>query len=203
MPSMDEPMRIAALILAAGESTRFGSQKQRARIGDRTLLEAVIGVAAQAALSPILVVVPPQLPVPPQVVPVVNTRPSEGISRSLRLGIGALPADINGAVILLGDQPTLAPGSIRALLAAATLRPLVAARAGGVVAPPVLIRREAFGLVDEASGDIGLAPIIEANPELVAIVEIGEHAPDIDTPADLEAVAETRIAHMFDSGTDR
>ena len=63
----------------------------------------------------------------------------------------------------------------------------------------MLIRREAFGLVDEASGDIGLAPIIEADPELVTIVEIGEHAPDIDTPEDLEAVAETRIAHMFDS----
>ena len=104
---MDEPMRIAAVILAAGASTRFGSPKQLARIGDRTMLGSVIDTAREANLAPILVVVSPGIPLPPDVVPIVNAQPEAGLSRSLRMGIAALSPDVDAAVILLGDQPTL------------------------------------------------------------------------------------------------
>jgi molybdenum cofactor cytidylyltransferase len=200
---MEEPMRIAALILAAGESSRFGSRKQEARIGGTTLLGAVIELAREAELHPVFAVVPPGLAVPADVVPVINDAPSDGISRSLTLGIAALPGDIEAAVILLGDQPTLPPASIRAVIDASGQRAVVAVRGGSIVAPPVLLKREAFGLVDEARGDLGLAPVLAAHPDLVAFVEVGEHAPDIDTPEDLEAVARARIAHMFDSSAER
>ena len=100
-------MRIAAVVLAAGASTRFGSPKQLARIGDRTMLASVIDIAREAELAPILVVIAPGIPVPPEVVPIVNAQPEAGLSRSLRMGIAALPPDVDAAVILLGDQPTL------------------------------------------------------------------------------------------------
>lgn len=184
---MHEPMRVAAVILAAGASTRFGSPKQVALIGDRTMLEVVIGVAHEAGLEPIIAVVPPGLAVADHVVPVLNGMPEAGISRSLQIGIRAVPPDVHAAVVLLGDQPTLAVGTVQAVLGAASGdRPVAAAKADGRFAPPVLLKRKAFTLVDSAVGDAGLGGILAAQPDLVVPVEVGRHVPDVDTPADLE-----------------
>jgi molybdenum cofactor cytidylyltransferase len=183
---MQEPIRIAAVILAAGASSRFGSPKQLARIGDRTMLEVVIGLARQAALEPVIAVVPPDLALPSGVVPIVNDAPAAGLSRSLRLGLRAVPSQIDGAMILLGDQPTLELRTIGAVLHAPRGgRSVVAAQADGRLAPPILVMRDAFWLAEEATGDAGLGPILAARPELVAAVDVGRHAPDVDTRDDL------------------
>jgi len=187
---MEEPLRIAALVLAAGASTRFGSPKQVARIGDRTMLAAVIDTANEANLAPILVVVPPGIVVPPDVVPVVNMHPELGLSRSLRMGIAAIPGEVDGAVILLGDQPTLTVGTVRAVVAGVLNdRPVVAARADGHLGPPVLVMRDAFDLAKGATGDEGLRSIFTDHPELVTPVDVKTHARDVDTPADLERLS--------------
>lgn len=189
---------VAALILAAGASTRFGSPKQRATLGQRTLLETVIEIAAHE-LSPILVVVPPGLAVPPRAVPVPNPRPELGLAHSLRLGLAAVPPELEAAVILLGDQPTLPLGTLRRVLAARGEGSLVAAVADGVSGPPVLIERGAFGLAERLEGDIGLRDVIRSGGHRAHLVEIEAHAPDIDTPGDLESLGRSRIGHMFDS----
>ena len=182
-------MDAAAVILAAGASTRFGSPKQQAVVGGRTMLAAVADVARDAGLRPVIAVVPPGLAVPADVVPVVNDAPSAGLSRSLRLALAAVPPECDAAVVLLGDQPTLGADTVRAVLAAAHGdRPIVAAVAAGVAAPPVLIRRRSCALADGAAGDEGLRRIIDAHPELVTRVEVGEHVADVDTPADLAAL---------------
>ena len=196
-------MQAAAVILAAGASTRFGSPKQLARIGDRTMLEAVVELAVSAGLAPIIVVVPSGLPPPAGVTPVINDEPRAGMSRSLRLGLAAVPADVSAAVVLLGDQPTVSIRTLDALLevAAVTDRPVVAAHANGRVGPPVVLARSAFMLAGEAAGDEGLRRVFEEHADLLATVEVGEHTPDVDTPADLAALG--RIAHMFDSRARR
>lgn len=182
-------MGTAAVILAAGASTRFGSAKQEALIGDRTMLEHVVAVAHAAGLHPVIAVVPPGLAVAPAVVPVINDVPSAGLSRSLRLGLAAVPPESDAAVVLLGDQPTLRVEALEAVLAArGDDRPIVAASAHGRLGPPVLLRREAFAFADAAVGDEGLRTVLGAHPELVTPVEVGEHAPDVDTPADLAAL---------------
>ena len=183
-------MRIAALILAAGASTRFGSPKQLARIGDRTMLVTVVDLAREAGLDPIVAVVAPGIAVAPDVVPIVNTQPDAGLSRSLMMGIAGMPVEVDGAVILLGDQPTLAVATIRAVLEAPRNgRPVTAARADRRLGPPVLIMRMAFGVALGAIGDEGLRSILTRNPELVTPVDVETHAPDVDTPADLERLA--------------
>ena len=188
---MVQPGRIAAVILAAGASTRFGSPKQLATVGDRTMLDRVVDVARVSGLAPIVVVVPTGVRPPGDVLAVVNDRTQEGLSRSLRLGIDALDDDVAAAVILLGDQPTVPPTWITALrLQSLGERPVVAMRADGRIGPPVLLRREAFGLVEEAAGDEGLGPTLGRHPELVAHIDVAAHAPDVDTPEDLERLGE-------------
>lgn len=188
-------MRTAAVILAAGRSTRFGSPKQLADVGGRTMLERVVDVARGAGLDPVIVVVPRGLGPPNDVMTVINHDPSAGLSRSLRLGIAAVPIDADGAVILLGDQPTVAPTLVRALVERASgSRPVVATRAGGLTGPPVLLRREAFPLVGGATGDEGLAPVLRRHPEAVAHVDVERHALDVDVPADLAALIEAEAS---------
>ena len=185
-------MQAAAVILAAGGSTRFGSPKQLARLGDRTMLETVIELAHRAGLAPVVAVVPAGMATLAGVLPVANEEPQAGLSRSLRLGLAAVPPKVGAALILLGDQPTVPAGTLLALIegAASTGRPVVASMADGRIGAPVLIARDAFWLADEATGDEGLRRILDAHPELVSTVEVGGHAPDVDTPADLAALGQ-------------
>jgi molybdenum cofactor cytidylyltransferase len=180
--------RVSGVILAAGASTRFGTPKQRARIGETTMLEAVVEIARRAGLAPILAVVPPGLAVPPDVVPVINADPDAGLSRSFQLGIAAVPVESPAVVVLLGDQPTLDPDDVRAIVAGRGRQPVVVAEADGLLAPPVLIEREAFGLADEVSGDAGLRDWLRANRDRVAAVSVRAHPPDVDTPDDLASL---------------
>jgi molybdenum cofactor cytidylyltransferase len=178
-------MQAAAVILAAGASTRFGSPKQLARIGGRTMLEMVAATARDAGLGPVIAVVPPGFAVPAAVVPVINVDPAAGISRSLHLGMDAVPPDIEAAVILLGDEPTLAVDAIRAVLAAAGPETnVVASRVGERLGPPVLLHRSSFGLALASQGDAGLGPLLRRLTDLVT-VEMDEPPVDVDTPADL------------------
>jgi CTP:molybdopterin cytidylyltransferase MocA len=190
---MAERHQVAAVVLAAGESRRFGGPKQLAMLDGRTLLEHVLEVAGEAELGPIVVVVPAWLTRPgamddPALRWIVNPHPERGMSHSLRLGFAALPATSEAAVILLGDQPTLGPETLRALLAARGQKPIIAAQAAGRLAAPVLLERSHFVVVQEPDGDIGLREILNAHPEVVRAVEVGEHPPDVDTQADLQAL---------------
>jgi molybdenum cofactor cytidylyltransferase len=98
-------------------------------------------------------------------------------------------------LVVLGDQPLLRPGVVRAVLDVAAspgaahadfVRPRYAADA----APnPVLVRRSAWALAAGLDGDRGLGPLLAARPELVLEVPVEGANPDIDTPADLVAVS--------------
>lgn len=153
------------------------------------MIEAVVEIARSAGLSPIIVVLPSSIPPPKGTIPVVNDEPHEGMSQSLRLGLAAVPAAAPAALILLGDQPTVSPSVLLQLLSVRGERPIVAARAAGLLGPPVLLERSAFGMAAATTGDQGLRDLIRVNRHLVTPVEVGEHAPDVDTPADLERMA--------------
>ena len=181
---------VGAVILAAGASRRYGSPKQLVVVDGRTLLEHVVATAMAVGLSSFVVVVPAWLSPParlhdPRLRWIRNAFPERGLSLSLRLGIGAISPDVSAALVLLGDQPGIAAGTIGAVLRARGERPIVAAFAGGVLAPPVLIERTHFHLVGGLSGDFGLRELLRENPELVTEVPVRAHAPDVDRPADL------------------
>jgi molybdenum cofactor cytidylyltransferase len=182
---------VGAVILAAGASRRYGSAKQLVVVDGRTLLEHAVDAAAAAHLAPVVVVVPVWLSRPARLDGVGlrwirNPFPERGLSLSLRLAFGALGDEVGAAVILLGDQPRLPAASIEAVLAGRGRKPVVASESDGILAPPVLIERSHFSLVEGLTGDVGLRQLLREHPDLVAHVPVAAHPPDVDTPADLD-----------------
>jgi len=119
-----DPGRVGAVVLAAGQSSRFGSPKHLAPLGGRPLLAHVLDALASAGLGEIVVVlghaaddVEPIVTVPSARI-VRNPDPDAGLSSSLAVGIAALAPWVEAALVALGDQPLLRPGTIRALVAA-------------------------------------------------------------------------------------
>jgi CTP:molybdopterin cytidylyltransferase MocA len=183
-------MATAAVILAAGRGSRFGQPKAAVRIGARSLVEVVIDAATAAGLRPVIVVAPSGIPVPASAQHVVNDRPDAGLSRSLHLGVAAVPAHAEAAVILLADQPTVSVDHLRALDGWRGGTPIVATRTTDTaIGPPLLLERDAFGLTREAVADRGLRALLRERPDLVTPVD-HPPIPDVDTPADLEAITE-------------
>ena len=186
---MERPSGIAAVILAAGASSRFGSSKPQVRLGSRTMLEVVADTATAAGLAPLIVVAPSSMRVPATADHVSNDAPEQGISRSLRLGLAAVPPDAEAAVVLLADQPTIDVELIHGLDGWRGGTPIIATRSDGVLGPPVLIEREAFDLADRVAGDAGLRDLIRTDPTLVTPVDAAL-LPDVDTIEDLERITE-------------
>jgi molybdenum cofactor cytidylyltransferase len=191
-------MRVTAVVLAAGDATRFGSPKQLAVLDGRPLLQHPLDALAAAGVDDVVVVLGRQAPAIEAAIAwhaerrVVNGRPEDGLAGSV--GVGLQAAGENGAteaaLIVLGDQPGVRPDVIAAVVgaAASTDRPIVRPRYEADGAPnPVLVRRSAWPLAMSLEGDRGLGPLLASHPELVAEVPVTGDIPDIDTPADLSA----------------
>jgi molybdenum cofactor cytidylyltransferase len=189
-------VRVVAVVLAAGASTRFGSPKLLAPLDGRPLLQHALDAVAAAGLDDVVVVLGGGATDVERGIPwraerrVVNPRPGDGLSSSLRVGLAAASTDagVDAAIVVLGDQPSIRPDVIRAVVDASgtSPRPIVRARYAADDAPnPVLLRRSAWPLANGLRGDRGLGPWLAANPDLVAEVPVTGANPDVDTVEDL------------------
>ena len=206
--------RFAAIVLAAGAGSRFGGGKLLASLEGRPILQHVLERLEAADLDEVIVVVGADADAVEGAIDasaarlVVNPAPDEGLSSSLKVGIGALSDDADAALIALGDQPLLPPRAVRALLEAIAQpgRPIVVPVYGdGMGRNPVLLRREAFALIDQTSGDRGLGPLIDAHPELVHEIPIRVEGgnPDVDTRDDHIALLEKAWAARVVANTEQ
>ena len=164
---------IAAVILAAGAATRFGSPKQR------LLLPDVLQRVREAAVDEVLVVAGAyRLEVGGRVAECADW--ARGPGASLRCGLAALGPDVEAAVVVLADGPRLAPQAIERTLAAwrEGAGEVVAASYDGVRGHPVVIGRTAWASIPDEG-----ARALDA--VLVACDDLGAPG-DVDTPADLE-----------------
>lgn len=192
-------MRVGAIVLGAGAGTRFGGGKLLAPLAGRPVLQHVLDALATVGPAETVVVLAPAAASAferaiewRRARRVLNGRPEEGLASSLRVGLAALAESerpVDAALICLGDQPRLRPAVVRALLAALAADPsrpiVVPAYAADGGRNPVLLGRAAWDLADDARGDRGLGPLLEARPELVTSVPVDGDNPDVDTPEDL------------------
>ncbi|MFN8458619.1 MAG: selenium cofactor biosynthesis protein YqeC [Anaerolineae bacterium] len=174
--------RAAVVVLAAGGSTRFGSPKQVARWGGKTLIEQAVDTALASWGGPVAVVLGAEVERsraalgnrPVQVV--INEAWAQGQSSSMQAGLAALPDNIGCAVFMLVDLPGVTPDLINRLILRhrQTLAPLVWPEFEGRRGNPVLFDRRLFAELNEVSGDTGGKPVLlrhHAQAERVAVTD--------------------------------
>ena len=186
--------QIAAVILAAGGSTRFGQPKQMLDWNGQPLVTHITDIALKARLDPIIVTLGHQAK---QIKPLVDSRPvdtvmnwrwQEGLSTSLQAGLAALPPNVDAAIFIQSDQPLITPDLISHLIAQyeQTGASIVVPRHAGLCGSPVLFSRELFAELAGVTGDVGGRHVIGRHAEVTAYVETEnpDILEDIDTPDD-------------------
>lgn len=188
-------------MLAAGAGERFGGHKLEARLAGRPILQHVLDTLVAAGLDDPIVVLPPDSPLAAalewrRAARVVNPEPQRGLASSLQLAwAAALAADPppDAVLVVLGDQPRLGSFAVRALVAAPLdpSRPVIVPRFAGTDARnPVRIERTATAIVEAATGDRGIGPLLDERANLVRSIDVEGDNPDIDRPEDLVAAIE-------------
>jgi molybdenum cofactor cytidylyltransferase len=191
---------IAALVLAAGRSSRMGGpNKLLAEIGGRPLVRIAVEQALASHARPVIVVTGHQrerveaalagLPVKL----VHNPAFADGLGTSLKTGIAALPAETDGVIVCLGDMPQVDAALIDLLIGA--LDPekgalIAVPTIDGQRGNPVVWTRRFFPELMAVEGDIGARHLIGLYSEAVAEVPLTGTAAltDVDTPEALAAV---------------
>jgi molybdenum cofactor cytidylyltransferase len=192
--------RIGALLLAAGQSRRMGGpNKLLAEVDGAPMVAYVARRLLASRARPIIAVLGNQADAVDAALgklPVERVRNPEfagGLSTSLKRGIAALPPDLEGALICLGDMPLISGRHIDRLIAAINPlegRAIIVPTRRGKRGNPVLWSKRFFVEMAELAGDVGAKHLIGEHAELVAEVEMDDDAVliDIDTPEALAAL---------------
>ena len=203
---MTSQRSIAAIVLAAGGSTRLGRPKQLLAFRGQPLVRRATMAALDAGCGPVVVVVgssaaPVTAALDGLAVSVVhNAAWASGMGSSLRLGATAVLAagpGVEGAVVVLCDQPHLSADVLDRLISewTASARPMAASAYGGTFGPPCCFSREVLqhrfaGIPDDAGAKAVLASDLDA----VLHVAWPDGLVDVDTREQWEAIAERDVS---------
>lgn len=187
---------IAAVVLAAGLSTRMGRQKLLLPLGGRPVVRWSVEAVLPHVQDVVVVTGRDAAAVREALAGLgvrfaANPSPESGQSSSIAVGVAALMPATRAALIVLGDQPRTPRSVVPALLAARdrTGKAVIVPVYRGVRGTPVLFGAEVFDELRALTGDSGARGIVAASPERVEAVEVDSPMPvDVDTPEDLARV---------------
>jgi len=191
--------QVAAVVLAAGGSTRMGRTKQLLPIEGQPMVRRVVQAVCAAGLAQVVVVLGAQAQaiaetltdLPVEIV--VNDAWAAGLSTSVRAGLAALRDEVQAALMVLADQPALSPDLLHKLVERyrASGAPIVAPVFAGRRGNPVLFDRSLFAELAAVEGDRGGRVLLQTHAAQVDWVTVTDEAIllDIDTPADYHAWA--------------
>ncbi|QAY72352.1 nucleotidyltransferase family protein [Agromyces protaetiae] len=194
MPSPSEP-RLAAVVLAAGGSTRLGRPKQLLPYRDGVLLDAVLDLVRG-------------LPFPQRILAlggsadevlaavdtsgfdvVINDAHTSGCSSSIARAIQDIDPSLDGILMLLGDQPGIRPEVVETVLASRGNAPIAVTRYEDGIGHPFALSRATFPALATLHGDRGVWRLIERLGSAVARVRVEGRVPrDVDTEDDYRAL---------------
>lgn len=190
-------LSVAAIVLAAGASSRLGQPKQLLMLGDETLLARAIRLANEAGAAPVITVlgancstILPSMETTNSI-HVINAHWELGISTSIHAGLDALEdsaPDAAGALVLACDQPRLTADHLRALIeafAAQEKSSIVASEYAGVLGVPAVFPRMVFADLRALRGDRGARSLLVHPPCPIISMPFPGGEVDIDRPEDL------------------
>lgn len=184
-------MTLTALVLAAGHSSRFGSDKLSALLDGEPLLFHAIRTARAAPVSRVIVVARPGLDLGewPGEPPVAALRiDSAALSQSLKAGIAAA-AGADGVFVFLGDMPRVPHGEAARLAAIIGNNIAALPRYRGSPGHPALLCARLFPQIAGLEGDEGAGRLLRSREEVV-FDEVDDPAVllDVDRAEDLQAL---------------
>jgi molybdenum cofactor cytidylyltransferase len=191
---------LAAVILAAGGSSRMGQPKQLLKFRGTSLLRRAIDIALAVPTEQVIVVLGhaadqllPECTATNATV-VLNDQWMEGVSTSLRGGLATVSSDARGVFIYPADMPLVTPEALRELAHRQQVsgRPAAITDAGGVRGVPVFITRSLFPALMIQEGDVGGAQYLRGHPEAVEAVHFDDPdlVRDVDRPEDYARLLE-------------
>lgn len=202
---------VAALVLAAGGSSRLGRTKQLEPWGNTTLLGQVVEQAKSYPVDEVWVVLGADWERILESVDlsdcgvVENPEWQEGIASSLRVGLDALLqlSRAEAALIVIGDQPGIDPRLVDEVVAAfeQSSAPVVIPKYRYAWGNPVLVARSLWPRLMSLEGDEGAKRLFKAHPEWVEEVWTDQLPPrDVDTEADLAELRPRQLGSLADGG---
>ncbi len=187
-------MNIYAIVLAAGQSRRFGANKLLHRWDERPMISVAVDAAASVCGQRTVLVVGNECrrvlaaasPLPGFVVN--NDRYAEGMGTSIALAVRAIRHVANAILLTLGDQPLVEPSHLQALIDAwsGDDDEIIASAYAETLGPPVLLPRATFDDLSVLDDDRGARELLTDPRFRVQSLPCAAAALDIDTPADAE-----------------
>jgi molybdenum cofactor cytidylyltransferase len=207
-----QPAGVGAVVLAAGMSRRMGAPKQLLRIAGKALLEHVLANVRASEVQEIVLVLGAAAEELRRKISfdnlkvTVNPDYEQGMGTSLRTGLAALGPRVEGALVVLADQPFVQPRTLNRLITAReeTGAQITLPLYRGFRGNPALLDRSVFPEVMSLSGDVGCRAIFGDHTERIQKVEVGDPGIllDMDTEDDLrrvESLKATPELPMFES----
>jgi molybdenum cofactor cytidylyltransferase len=182
-------LSIAAVVLAAGASTRLGSPKQLVEIEREKLLERAVRIAREAGCTPIVVVLGAAAA---EIIAacslgdvrmIINADWEEGMAASIVCGIAAVEGEVEGAVVMACDQPSVTAEHLKMLIEAGEVTASAYAGRRGV---PAYFPASSFEDLMELQGDVGARDLLKA----ARTVELTGGELDVDRVEDVARVRE-------------
>jgi molybdenum cofactor cytidylyltransferase len=192
---------VAGIVLAAGASTRMGTNKLLLELDGTSVLRRAVNRTLDTGLEPVVVVLGHEAErsrellqgLPADIIVAPDYR--EGMNASLAAGLRALPSAVSAAVVVLADMPFVTRDMIASLVERyrQSAARLVVSEYDGRPAPPVLYDRSLFPeLLAERGDGIGRAVVERHRAEAVVVTWPGFALQDLDLPDDYARISRLR-----------
>jgi molybdenum cofactor cytidylyltransferase len=184
---------VAGILLAAGTSSRMGSNKLFFRLNGESVLRGAVRRALDGGVSPLLVVLGHEAERAACELTgldcraVINPFYEQGINSSLKTGVAALPAGTPAAMVMLADMPLVSAAMIAAMIRRyrTTAAPLVISDYEGVNAPPMLYDRALFSELGAMAGEGCGRQVVKRHRDQAEVLSWPAAAlADLDVPED-------------------